>query len=210
MLNGLLGKKVGMTQFFSADGIRFPVTAIQAGPVTVIQKKTLSVDGYNSVQVGYGELSESKTKKRSKAYQKHFKEQKTTRHLREFIADDIETIQPGQKVDLGIFTVGDKVDVSGTSKGKGFTGVMKRHNFAGGPSSHGHRFNRGTGSIGQSATPARVFKGKKMAGQHGNKRVTVQGLEIVHIDPELNVVLVKGSIPGPNNGLVEIRKTIKG
>lgn len=210
MLNGLLGKKVGMTQFFSEDGTRFPVTVIQAGPVTVIQKKTSSVDGYEAVQVGYDELSEAKAKKRSKAYQNHFKKQKTTRHLREFNADDIDAIEPGQSIDLSIFSVGQKVDVVGTSKGKGFTGVVKRHNFAGGPASHGHRFNRGTGSIGQSATPARVFKGKKMAGQHGNKRVSVQGLEIVHIDSELKVVFVKGSVPGPTNGLVEIKKTIKG
>ncbi|MCP4296799.1 MAG: 50S ribosomal protein L3 [Proteobacteria bacterium] len=210
MLNGLLGTKVGMTQFFSEDGSRIPVTVIQAGPVTVIQKKTSSVDGYEAVQVGYDELSDSKAKKRSKAYQNHFKEQKTTRHLCEFNADDINAIEAGQVVDLSIFSVGQMVDVAGVSKGKGFTGVMKRHNFGGGPASHGHRFNRGTGSIGQSATPARVFKGKKMAGQHGNRRVTVQGLEIVNIDSELNVVYVKGSVPGPNSGLVEIKKTIKG
>ncbi len=210
MLNGLLGTKVGMTQFFSEDGSRIPVTVIKAGPVTVIQKKTSSVDGYEAVQVGYDELSDSKAKKRSKAYQNHFKEQKTTRHLCEFNADNIDAIEAGQVIDLSIFSVGQMVDVAGISKGKGFTGVMKRHNFGGGPASHGHRFNRGTGSIGQSATPARVFKGKKMAGQHGNRRVTVQGLEIVNIDSDLNVVYVKGSIPGPNSGLVEIKKTIKG
>jgi len=210
MLNGLLGKKVGMTQYFTEDGERVPVTVVQAGPVKVIQKKTMSVDGYEAVQVGFEELSESKANKRSKAYNGHFKEEKTTRHLAEFPVEDIDAVEIGQAFDVSLFTVGDVIDVTGTSKGRGFAGVMKRHNFAGGPASHGHRFNRGTGSIGQSASPSRVFKNKKMGGQYGNKQVTVQGLEIVNIDTELNILLIKGSIPGPNGRLVTVKKTVKG
>lgn len=210
MLNGLLGKKVGMTQFYTEDGERVPVTVVQAGPVTVIQKKTQETDGYEAVQVGFEELSESKAGKKPKALKGHFKEQKITRYLAEFKAEDISAVEVGQTFDVNLFKAGDKVDVAGTSKGRGFSGVMKRHNFGGGPASHGHRFNRGTGSIGMSATPARIFKNKKMAGQYGNARVTVQGLEVVNVDTDLNVLLIKGAIPGPNGRLVEVKQAVKG
>lgn len=139
-----------------------------------------------------------------------FGEQKPTKLLQEFKVDNIEEVEVGQSFDVSLFEKGEIVDVSGTSKGRGFSGVMKRHNFAGGPAAHGHRFNRGTGSIGQSASPAKIFKNKKMAGQYGNVRVTVQGLEIVDVNKDLNVLLIKGAIPGPNGRFVEVRKTAKG
>jgi large subunit ribosomal protein L3 len=209
MLNGLFGTKVGMTQFFTEDGDRIPVTVVKTDPVTVVQKKTVEKDGYEAVQVGIEELSEAKVRNVTKPLKGHFKEQKPTRYLREAVAEDFAAIEVGQAVDVTMFEKGDLVDVSGTSKGRGFAGVMKRHNFKGGPAAHGHRFNRGTGSIGQSASPAKIFKNKKMSGQYGNARVTVQRLEIVDVNPDLNVLLIKGGIPGPNGRLVEVRKTAK-
>ncbi len=210
MLNGLLGKKVGMTQFFTEDGERIPVTVVQTGPVTVIQKKTVEKDGYQAVQVGFEEIAKSKERNVIKPIKGHFKEQKPTRLLREFRTENIDEIEIGQTFDVSLFEKGEIVDVSGTSKGHGFSGVMKRHNFAGGPGAHGHRFNRGTGSIGQSASPAKIFKNKKMPGQYGNTRVTTQGLEIVDVNKDLNVLLIKGAIPGPNGRYVEVKRTAKG
>ena len=210
MLNGLLGKKVGMTQFFTEDGERVPVTVVQSGPVTVIQKKTVEKDGYQAVQVGFEEVVKSKEKNITKPLKGHYKDQKPTKLLREFKVENIDEIEVGQTFDVSLFEKGEIVDVSGTSKGRGFTGVMKRHNFSGGPAAHGHRFNRGTGAIGQSATPAKIFKNKKMPGQYGNVRATTQGLEIVDINKDLNVLLIKGSIPGPNGRFVEVRRTTKG
>ena len=210
MLNGLLGKKVGMTQLFTEDGERIPVTVIQTGPVTVIQKKTVGRDGYQAVQIGFEEIAKPKESNVNKPAKGHFKEQKPTRFLQEFKVDNIEEFEIGQTFDVNLFEKGEIVDVSGTSKGRGFSGVMKRHNFKGGPASHGHRFNRGTGSIGQSAWPAKVFKNKKMSGQYGNARVTVQGLEIAEVKADLNVLLVKGAVPGPNGRLVEVKRTTKG
>ncbi len=209
MVTGLFGKKVGMTQYFTEDGDRIPVTVVQTGPVTVIQKKTLEKDGYQAVQVGFEEIADSKLKNVTKPLKGHFKDQKPTRYLRELKVDDLSSIEIGQSIDIGIFEKGELVDVAGTSKGRGFSGVLKRHNFSGGPASHGHRFNRGTGSIGQSASPAKVFKNKKMPGQYGNERVTVQRLEIAEINKDLNVLLIKGAIPGPNGRFVEVRKTVK-
>lgn len=210
MLNGIIGKKVGMTQVFTEDGTRIPVTVVECGPVTVIQKKTMEKDGYEAVQVGYDEIKEGKLKNVSKAAKGHFGENQPTKHLREFKAVDMSTIEVGQKIDGTIFEKGEIVDVTGTSKGRGFAGVVKRWGFAGGCDSHGHRFHREPGSIGMSATPARVFKNKKMPGQYGNKKSTTQGLEIVEIDTELNVLLIKGSVPGPNGRVVEVRRTSKG
>lgn len=210
MLNGLLGKKVGMTQFFTESGERIPVTVLQTGPVTVVQKKTQKRDGYQAVQVGFDEFPKSKEKNVNQPAKGHFKEQKPTRYLREFRVDNIDKFEIGQTFDVTLFEKGEIIDITGTSKGRGFTGVMKRHNFAGGPAAHGHRFNRGTGAIGQSASPAKIFKNKKMAGQYGNARVTVQGIEIVEINKDLNVLLVKGAVPGPNGRFVEVRRTKKG
>jgi len=209
MLSGLFGKKVGMTQFFTDDGNRVPVTVVQAGPVTVVQKKSTEKDGYQSIQVGFEPVKESKLKNVNKAKKGHFKDIKPMRHLGEFSTEDFDAIELGQIITLDIFEKGELVDVVGTSKGRGFSGVMKRHNFSGGPASHGHRFNRGTGAIGQSATPARIFKNKKMAGQYGNKRVTAQRCEIVDVNKDLNVLLIKGSIPGSNGRLVRVSKTSK-
>lgn len=209
MLKGLLGKKVGMTQYFTEDGSRIPVTVIKTGPVTVLQKKTIETDGYEAVQVGFQEIKESKLRNVLKPAKGHLKEQKATQYIREIEANDINAIEVGQSIDIGMFEEGELVDVSGTSKGRGFSGVIKRHNFAGGPASHGHRFNRGTGSIGQSATPAKIFKNKKMPGQYGNERTTVQRLTVVNVNKDLNVLLIKGAVPGPNGRLVEVRKTVK-
>jgi len=209
MLNGIFGKKAGMTQFFTEDGDRVPVTIVKADPVTVIRKKTVDKDGYGAVQIGVEELSESKGRSVSKSVKGHFKQQKPTRYLRETSATDQEAIEIGQKFDISIFAKGELVDVTGISKGRGFSGVIKRHNFGGGPAAHGHRFHRATGSIGSSADPSRVFKNKKMPGQYGNNRVTVQRLEIVDVNTELNVLLIKGAIPGPNGRLVEVRKSVK-
>ena len=209
MLSGLIGKKVGMTQFFTEDGNRVPVTVVQTGPVIVTQKKTVEKDGYQAVQVGFDAVQESKLKNVTKPIKGHFKDIQPMRHLGEFAAEDMDAIEIGQTITLDIFEKGELVDVIGTSKGHGFSGVMKRHNFSGGPAAHGHRFNRGTGSIGQSASPARIFKNKKMAGQYGNRRVTAQRCEIVDVNKDLNVLLIKGSVPGPNGRLVRVRRTRK-
>ncbi len=204
MLQGLLGKKIGMTQIFSETGERIPVTVVEVGPVTVVQIKTMEKDGYESVQVGYETIT--KEKLINKPMQGHFKKVAPTRHLKEFKAEDIAKVEVGQTFDLTIFTEGEKVNVSGISKGKGFQGVIKRHGFKGGPASHGSRFHRRPGSIGNSTTPGRVFPGKKMAGQMGAERVTVRNLSIARVIPEKNLLLIKGAIPSHNGGLVEVRK----
>jgi len=210
MLNGLLGKKIGMTQVFTEDGVRIPVTVIQAGPVTVTQKKTMEKEGYEAVQVGFDEFNDAKARKVTKALLGHFGENKPTRHLHEFKASDLAAIEVGQSFDVTLFEKGQMVDVSGTSKGRGFSGVIKRHNFAGGPQSHGHRrFKRSTGSIGQSAWPSKVMKNKRMPGQYGNTRITVQNLEIIEVRAEMGVILVRGAIPGPSGRLVEVKKAVK-
>ena len=204
MLNGLLARKMGMTQIFQDDGTVQPVTVLQAGPMTVVQKKTKDKDGCDHVQVGFEEIPERKLNKPAKG---HFKDNSPTRFLREFEVEDIDQVEVGQVFGVDLFTEGESVAVSGNSKGKGFTGVMKRHGFHGQPASHGHRGHRGTGSIGQCATPARVFKGKKMHGRHGNSKVTQLGLKIVKILADEAIVLVKGAVPGPNGGLVTILKS---
>ena len=204
MLNGLLARKMGMTQIFDDDGTVQPVTVLQAGAMTVVQKKTKDKDGCNHVQVGFEGIPERKLNKPAKG---HFKDIPPTRFLREFEVEDVDQVEVGQIFSVDLFNEGESVAVSGNSKGKGFTGVMKRHGFHGQPASHGHRGHRGTGSIGQCATPSRVFKGKKMHGRHGNNKVTQLGLKIVKIFNEEKIVLVKGSVPGPNGGLVKILKS---
>ena len=204
MLNGLLARKVGMTQIFLEDGTVLPVTVLQSGAMTVVQKKTLEKDGCNHVQVGFEAIAERKVNKPIKG---HFKTQTPTRFLREFEVKNINEVEVGQVFDVNLFAEGERIAVSGNSKGKGFTGVMKRHNFGGQPASHGHRGHRGTGSIGQCATPSKVFKGKKMHGRHGNSKVTQLGLKIVKIMEDEAIVLVKGAVPGPNGGLVTILKS---
>ncbi|BCA80464.1 50S ribosomal protein L3 [Desulfuromonas sp. AOP6] len=209
MINGILGKKLGMTQVFAIDGRRIPVTVVEAGPCVVLQKKTVETDGYNAVQVGFGA---KKIHRVSKPELGHFKKagKGAFSTLREFRAESVDEYSVGDEITCqGIFEAGDIVDITGISKGKGFQGVIKRWNFAGGRATHGSMFHRSAGSIGASAWPSRVFKGKKMAGQMGNKKVTTQNLQIVDIRPDQNLILVKGAIPGPKNAVVEIRKGLK-
>ncbi len=205
MIQSIIGKKLGMTQIFSDDGISEAVTAIEAGPCTVTQVKTTAKEGYNAVQVGFGEPKRSKSRQRENKGLGQFK------YFREFREDDIEAINVEDKFDVSLFKVGDLVDITGTSKGKGFAGVVKRYHFAGGPKTHGQSDrHRAPGSIGAGTSPGRVFKGMRMAGHMGNSRVTVRHLEILEVDPARNLLLVKGAVPGAKNGLLIIRKSIRG
>jgi large subunit ribosomal protein L3 len=206
MLQGIIGKKLGMTQLFSDDGRVEAVTVIEAGPCTVTQVKTAANEGYSAAQLGFGEAKRLKAPQRG-----HLKELGQFKYLREFRVDDTESIEVGQKVDVSLFQPGDLVDVTGVSKGKGFAGVVKRHHFAGGPKTHGQSDrHRAPGSIGATTSPGRVFKGTRMAGHMGNRRVTVQRLEIFEADPERNLLLVKGAVPGARNGLLIISKSARG
>jgi len=210
MSKEILGKKLGMTQIFSVDGRRIPVTVVEAGPCVVVQKKTVQTDGYNAVQVGF---IPKRAERVNKPEMGHFKKagQGAFYHLKEFRLGDSEgdQVNPGDSITCEIFAPGEIVDVCGVSKGKGFQGVIKRWNFSGGRSTHGSMFHRAPGAIGCSAWPSRVFKGKKMAGQMGNKQVTTQNLQVVEVRPEQNLLLIKGAIPGPKNGVVAIRKGVK-
>ena len=202
MLQGFLGKKIGMTQIFREDGRVVPVTVVQAGPCVVTQVKTKENDGYDAVQLGFGEV-----KRRNKPLSGHLKNSRLSRYLREVSADDASEFEVGQTIGVDIFEAGEKVDVIGTSKGRGFAGVMKRWNFKGGPRTHGQSDRmRAPGSIGGGTTPGRVYKGMKMGGHMGNRRITVKGLEIVEIDTERNRLMIKGGIPGAPNSLVQIRR----
>jgi len=202
MLQGFLGKKIGMTQIFRDDGRVVPVTVIEAGPCVVTQVKTLESDGYEAVQLGFGDV-----KRRNKPQAGHLKNSKLSRYLREVSTDDTSEFEVGQTIGVDIFEAGEKIDVIGKSKGRGFAGVMKRWNFGGGPRTHGQSDRaRAPGSIGGGTTPGKVYKGLKMAGHMGNRRITVKGLEIVEIDFERNLLLVKGGIPGATNSLVQIRR----
>jgi large subunit ribosomal protein L3 len=206
MIHGLLGKKLGMTQVFDEQGAVVPVTVLQVGPCVVTQIRTTERDGYEAVQLGYGQ-----TRRLNSPARGHQRAAgSSARYLREMKADDISGYSVGQVLDCSLFNVGDYVDVTGISKGKGFQGVVKRHGFSGGPKTHGQSDrHRAPGSIGSSATPGRVFKNLRMAGQMGNERVTVQNLEVVRIDPEKNLVLVRGSVPGANDGLLMVRASVK-
>lgn len=207
METGLIGRKLGMTQIFSDDGLAVPVTVIEVEPSVVIQKKTRETDGYDAVQLGYGRI---KRKHITKALEGHFKkaDKGNFRFLRE-IKTAPDAYELGQELKADIFTAGDYVDVMGTSKGKGFAGVIKRHGFHGGRASHGSMFHRAPGSIGASADPSRVFKGTKLPGQMGNKIKTVQNLMVLAVRPDANYILVKGSVTGSKNGVVLIKKSIK-
>ena len=202
MLRGFLGKKIGMTQLFAENGSVIPVTLIEAGPCVVTQIKTKGSDGYEAVQLGFGDV-----KRPNKPMQGHFRPSRASRYLREVKADDPAEFSVGQTVSLDIFTEGEKIDVIGRSKGRGFAGTMKRHGFGGGPRTHGQSDRaRAPGSIGGGTTPGKVFKGLKMAGHMGNRRITVKGLEIVKVDTDRNILAVKGGIPGAPNSLVQIRR----
>lgn len=201
---GLLGKKIGTTQIFNDSGDIVPVTVVQAGPCVVVQKKTKENDGYEAIQLGFEELKESKA---SRPYKNHFtkKNLKPYRYLREFRLEDA-AYEVGNILNVDTFKVGDRVKVTGTSKGKGFAGVIKRHGKAGGPASHGSRFHRTTGSIGQRTSPGEVFKNMKLPGHMGSERVTIKNLEIVQVRPEEHLLFIRGAIPGAKNNLVMIRK----
>jgi large subunit ribosomal protein L3 len=203
---GILGRKLGMTRIFGSDGSAVPVTVIEAGPCPVVQVKNTSTDGYNALQIGFDRIKEQRARKPQLGHQAKAGGD-VCRHLREFRLDEVESYEVGQDVTVDMFTIGDWVKVTGTSKGKGFQGVMKRWGFHGSPASHGHeKVHRSPGSIGHATFPGKVFKGKKMAGRMGNSRVTVSNLEIMEVRLEDNVLLVKGAVPGPRNGLVLIRK----
>lgn len=206
MIEGLMGKKLGMTQIFDEIGQVVPVTVIQVGPCVVTQIRTDDRDGYEAIQLGFQESKRLNSPERG-----HQRPAGSSmRHLREFKAQDTSGYEVGQVLDCTLFTEGEKVDVTGTSKGKGFQGVVKRHGFSGGPKTHGQSDrHRAPGSIGSSATPGRVFKGMRMAGRMGYERVTVQNLRVAKVDPERNLVLVRGAVPGPNNGMVLVRHAIK-
>jgi large subunit ribosomal protein L3 len=206
MSQGIIGKKLGMTQIYGEDGRIRVVTAVEAGPCTVVQVKTTGKEGYNAVQFGFGEAKQIKSPQRG-----HLKGLGQFRYLREFRVDDIENIKVGDKVDVSLFKEGDVVDVIGISKSKGFAGVVKRHGFAGGPKTHGQSDrHRHPGSIGSTTYPGRVWKGLRMAGRMGGERVTVRNLEVYKSDTERNLLLVKGAVPGHRNGLLLIRKAGKG
>lgn len=206
---GLLGKKLGMTRVFTEDGRWVDVTLLEAGPCMVVQRKTQKHEGYEAVQLGYGEVN---VRRLNKPAQGHFAKRGVDpkRTLREFRIEKDSELKPGDELRADMFEVGERVDVTATSKGKGFAGGMKRHGWSGGPSTHGSNFHRGPGSIGQSATPARVIKGRSMPGHMGNVRVTVQNLEIVNVDGPKNLLAVRGSVPGANGGLVIVRRSVKG
>ncbi|MEV3926261.1 50S ribosomal protein L3 [Actinomadura coerulea] len=207
---GVLGEKLGMTQVFDDEGRIVPVTVVQAGPCVVTQLKNQEKDGYTAVQIGFGQIDPRKVNKPSTG---HFEKAGVTprRYLVELRADDTTEFELGQEITADVFEAGQKIDVTGTSKGKGTAGVMKRHGFKGLGASHGtQRKHRSPGSIGGCATPGRVFKGLRMAGRHGNARTTVQNLTVHAIDAEKNLLLIKGAVPGPNGGVVLVRDAVKG
>jgi len=206
MIQGLVGKKLGMSQIFDDTGLAHPVTVLEVGPCVVTQVKTPERDGYSAIQLGFG-----LDKRLNQPEQGHRKASGfLSRTLREVKADDSSAFDIGQVLKADVFAAGELVDVTGTSKGRGFQGGVKRHGFRGGPRTHGQSDRlRAPGSIGSSATPGRVFKGMRMAGRMGNDRVTVQNLKVLRVDPERNLLLVEGSVPGPNEGLVIVRRAVK-
>lgn len=202
-IQGIIGKKLGMTEIYGENGILSAVTAIEAGPCVVTQVKTAAKEGYNSVQLGFGE-----TKRLNSPERGHLKGLGQYRHLRELRVESTEKLEAGLKVDVTVFKAGDIVDVTGITKGKGFAGVMKRHHFHGGPKTHGQSDRqRHPGAISSTTTPGHVFKGLRMAGHMGNRQHTVRGLQVVTADPARNLLLVKGAVPGADNGLLIIKKS---
>lgn len=205
----MLGKKIGMTQVFDENGLVIPVTVVQAGPVAVIQKKTEEIDGYNAVKVGFEEIPERKVNKPMKG---QFEKAKVTpkKYIKEFRVDDISGFETGAVIKVeDMFQNGDKIDVSGISKGKGYQGVIKRYGQHRGPMAHGSGYHRGVGSMGANSDPSRIYKGKKMPGRMGAEKVTVQNLSVVKVDAERGLLLVKGAVPGPKGGLLVIKDSVK-
>ena len=208
MKKAILTTKVGMTQVFSEDGVLTPVTVLQAGPCVVTQVKTVENDGYSAVQVGFGDIREKLVNKPKNG---HFAKAGVTakRFLKEFRLEDAESYTLGQEIKADVFAAGDKVDATAKSKGKGFQGAIKRHGQSRGPMAHGSKYHRHAGSNGSATTPGRVFKGKHMPGHMGAVRVTVQNLEVVSVDAEKNLILVKGAVPGPKKSLVMLKESVK-
>ncbi|QSQ08967.1 50S ribosomal protein L3 [Koleobacter methoxysyntrophicus] len=207
MEKAILGKKIGMTQIFDEEGKAIPVTVIESKPCVVVQKKNLETDGYNAIQVGFGDVKEKRV---SKPIKGHFKKAqlKPMKYLREFRLDNIDNYKVGQEINVDTFKPGDRVDVTGISKGKGFAGGVKRWHFNRGPMGHGSMYHRRPGSLG-ATDPARVFKGRKLPGRMGGERVTVQNLEVIKVYPDRNLMLVKGAVPGTKNSLLLIKDTVK-
>ena len=208
MNKGLIAKKIGMTQIFDENGAVIPVTVLEAGPCTVVQIKNEDTDGYKAVQLGFGDVKEKNVIKPVKG---HFKKAKLApkKHLREFRLDDIEDFKVGNEIKADIFQAEDIVDIQGISKGKGFQGVIKRHGQHRGPMGHGSMYHRRPGSMGACATPGRVFKGKKLPGHMGHVTVTIQNLKVVRVDLDKNVILVKGSVPGPKGAILKVKNAVK-
>ena len=206
-MKAIIGKKIGMTQIFDENGYVIPVTVIEAGPCTVAQVKSVETDGYNAVQLGFGEVKDKHINKPEKG---HFAKSKLSakKHLREFRVEEAD-VKVGDELKADVFAAGDKIDVQGTTKGKGFQGVIKRHGQSRGPMGHGSMYHRRPGSMGSTSTPGRVFKGKKLPGHMGVQTVTIQNLDVVRVDMDKNVLLVKGSVPGPKGAILKIRATVK-
>ena len=206
-MKGILGKKLGMTQIFTEEGIVVPVTVVEAGPVVVTQVKTIENDGYNAVQVGFVDAKEKSLNKPQKG---HLAAANTLKkHLKEFRVDSVEEYTVGQEIKADLFAAGELIDVTGISKGKGFQGPIKRHGQSRGPETHGSRYHRRPGSMGACSYPGRVFKNKKLAGHMGSVKVTVQNLEVVRVDADKNLILVKGAIPGAKGSVVTIKEAVK-
>ena len=208
MKKAIVGKKIGMTQIFDETGKVIPVTAIEAGPCVIAQIKTVETDGYDAVQLGFGDVKENKVNKPEKG---HFAKANVTakKHLREFRLDSLEGLKVGDELKADVFVAGDSVDIQGTSKGKGFQGVIKRHGQHRGPMGHGSMYHRRPGSMGPTSTPGRVFKGKKLPGHMGRQTVTIQNLDVVAVDTDKNVILVKGSVPGAKGAILKIKMSVK-
>jgi 50S ribosomal protein L3, bacterial len=206
-MKGILGRKVGMTQVFTAEGTVIPVTVVEAGPVVVTQVKTIEKDGYNAVQVGFGDAKEKSLNKPQKGHLAAANTLKNT--LKEFRVESVDAYTVGQEIKADVFAAGEMIDVTGISKGKGFQGPIKRHGQSRGPESHGSRYHRRPGSMGACSYPGRVFKNKKLAGHMGSVKVTVQNLEVVRVDADKNFILVKGAIPGAKGSVVTIKEAVK-
>ena len=208
MQKAILGKKIGMTQIFTEDGLVIPVTVIEAGPVSVVQKKTVENDGYTAIQVGFADVKDKKLNKPEKS---HLAKAGVAnkKYLKEFRLDDDSAYNVGDEIKVDIFAAGDKIDVTGISKGHGYAGTVKRWGTHRGPMSHGSGYHRGVGSMGACSTPSRVMKNKKLPGHMGVDQVTVQNLDVVKVDAEKNIILVKGAVPGPKGGVLTIRDSVK-
>lgn len=208
MKKGVMAKKIGMTQIFAENGLLIPVTVLEAGPCVVTQIKTMENEGYEAVQIGFGEIKEKKVNKPTRG---HFEKANVEfkKLLKEFKFEDISEYELGTEIKVDIFAKGDKIDITGTSKGKGFQGAIKRHNQHRGPMSHGSKYHRGVGSLSSATTPGKVKKGKKMPGHMGNEKITVQNLEVVDVNVEKNLILVKGAVPGNRGSVLVIKESVK-